>query len=563
MNIIAATDIDETVFVDGAPGLTFIGGWGVYEGERCFRAVAWAGDATVASLRLSKRDEDLVSENMWTNDDWQRREIMTRLFDLSEEHLGMTIVTSGDRTPVAKAFWAKRAGSVSESADEDAYLAKHKTGSISSSAYKTKAMPSSMHLYPVEACPVVIGTMPLKTPVDGLAGTSPKGTAYKELYAQVRKVQAEVAAMPEGPDGIHLSTAYPEWFRDVYFTYDGKWLHLRCHQSEVATRKDINEYVTRHLLAHVYHLSADDVGHLLDRPDEPTVGIITFRQSGEINQYVAHSEDGDIRRDAKGTAVMMTPEEIKAKGLPVTETTVYAYDGPHCVGYACNEFGAVGVYVEQNYQRQGIGKELLRLYLKQYPREVQLGQMTPAGERLTRSYYRQHVAPTKDAAVFAGLPAKRDGWVGESLNWLNAEDVIEHGARAVVEAALIGSVVEAALIGCVPVAENLRVAMRIDGSVVRGGYATTHFDVLRDFLIKRYLSPRERRSEDRWQIAMDWLENNWDAFHRDHKTEDGFVDDSGVFHSREDAVALLSPAGRAHMKKEGRDWVDSQDVEMS
>lgn len=30
----------------------------------------------------------------------------------------------------------------------------------------TKAMPSSMHLYPVEKCPVIIGTMPLKTPVE-------------------------------------------------------------------------------------------------------------------------------------------------------------------------------------------------------------------------------------------------------------------------------------------------------------------------------------------------------------------------------------------------------------
>lgn len=295
--------------------------------------------------------------------------------------------------------------SVDESADEDedAYLAKHKTGNISSSAYAGKEMPSSMHLYPVEKVPVVIGTMPLKNAVDGLAGASRKGTSYKEMYALVRKTLNDVAAIPSGPDGIHASASYPEWFRDVHYPWNGDWRHFRCTVNEIPNRSAINDRVVRSILWDDHTMSANDVGNLLDRPEEPTEGKITFRQSGERNRYVAHGEDGEIRRDADGSAVMMTPEEIEAKGLPAACTSVYAYDGPHCVGYACNEFGAVGVYVEQNYQRQGIGKELLRLYLKQYRREVRLGQMTPAGEQLTRSYYRSHVAPSNAKAVIEAI----------------------------------------------------------------------------------------------------------------------------------------------------------------
>jgi len=119
--------------------------------------------------------------------------------------------------------------------------------------------------------------------------------------------------------------------------------------------------------------------------DKPT--IITFRQTGERNRYCKHNSEGNIERDEAGLAVMMSEAEIERSGLPVFDTTIKAFDGPNAVGYACDEFGATGVYVERNYQRQGIGTELLRRFRSQFAYDRQLGQMTHAGEQLSRAYY--------------------------------------------------------------------------------------------------------------------------------------------------------------------------------
>ncbi len=101
-------------------------------------------------------------------------------------------------------------------------------------------------------------------------------------------------------------------------------------------------------------------------------------------------------------------------------------------------------------------------------------------------------------------------------------------------------------------------AVKIDGMVY--GTSGTHLDCIRDYIIKRCLSPYQRRSEDRWDIAMGWLETNWEQFHREHQMEDGFIGTDGRFYNREESIAFLSKSGKANMGKEQRDWVDSTDL---
>ena len=64
------------------------------------------------------------------------------------------------------------------------------------------------------------------------------------------------------------------------------------------------------------------------------------------------------------------------------------FDGDRPVGFASNEFGSAGVWVEKPYQRQGIGSELLTRFMREHPK-MKLGQMTYAGEKLSRSVYKK------------------------------------------------------------------------------------------------------------------------------------------------------------------------------
>lgn len=274
---------------------------------------------------------------------------------------------------------------------EDEYVAKHKTGYISPKAYSRAEEPGGLGGRSVAKCPKVIGTMTIK-PVDGLSGTHKSGKTYKEIFDLVKKVKGDVSRLKEG-DGLEFSESYPKWFKDVHFQYNGEWYTLRQKSdNEISDRGYLNNLMARHILWDVLKIEHIIEDGIMDREDGGGESQITFRQTGEKSHYVRTDAEGDVVRDSDGNSSYFTDEEMLAKGYPIEDDTVYAFDGPNCIGYASNEFGAVGIFVERNYQRQGIGKELLRLYLSQFKREKQLGQMTPAGEQLARSYYRTHVA---------------------------------------------------------------------------------------------------------------------------------------------------------------------------
>jgi 8-oxo-dGTP pyrophosphatase MutT (NUDIX family)/GNAT superfamily N-acetyltransferase len=136
------------------------------------------------------------------------------------------------------------------------------------------------------------------------------------------------------------------------------------------------------------------------RSTYPTLrGHIATRDGRELDvlsrdeklRYVKTDAENDIVRDEKGEAVYLSEDEIKAKGLPITDTTMVVFDGEQEVATASDEWGTDGIWVNPDYRRQGIGVQLLRMFRKQFPYpRWKVGQMTIAGEELTRAYYRKY-----------------------------------------------------------------------------------------------------------------------------------------------------------------------------
>ena len=129
---------------------------------------------------------------------------------------------------------------------------------------------------------------------------------------------------------------------------------------------------------------------LLLKTIDTSKGKIEFRQDPTILKFAKPDpETGYAMRNEKDEIIYMTPEELKASGTKNTETTIIAFnDKGQAVGFASNEMGADGVFVATEYQRIGIGTQLLAEFRKQFKPDRKIGQMTPAGEKLTLSYLR-------------------------------------------------------------------------------------------------------------------------------------------------------------------------------
>lgn len=129
---------------------------------------------------------------------------------------------------------------------------------------------------------------------------------------------------------------------------------------------------------------------------------IELRRSQEHLQYVKLDTDGEIVRDARGLAVMMTDQEAIDQGLPIESADIGAFSGDRPVGFASNEFGATGVWVVDEFQHRGLGTALLTRFHQLNPRLANkpMGQMTTAGRALVRAYHRSIV----EQAIREGQP---------------------------------------------------------------------------------------------------------------------------------------------------------------
>jgi oligoribonuclease (3'-5' exoribonuclease)/GNAT superfamily N-acetyltransferase len=101
-------EITEIHFDENWNGFRLVGGYGSYEGERCFRVLAIRDQDIVAGLRLSEHESHFTSENMWVLDSYRRQGLMSKMMDLVEEDRGLSVEPSEDRSMDAKRFWEKR-----------------------------------------------------------------------------------------------------------------------------------------------------------------------------------------------------------------------------------------------------------------------------------------------------------------------------------------------------------------------------------------------------------------------------------------------------------------------
>lgn len=88
----------------------------------------------------------------------------------------------------------------------------------------------------------------------------------------------------------------------------------------------------------------------------------------------------------------LNEEEMKNKKLNLYNTSVVAFnEKEESVGLASDEFGADGIWVNESYQRRGIGTELLKYFREQFPEDRKIGQMTSQGMELVSSYFHKYI----------------------------------------------------------------------------------------------------------------------------------------------------------------------------
>lgn len=169
---------------------------------------------------------------------------------------------------------------------------------------------------------------------------------------------------------------------------------------EVSEDDFFQHHYTGHIPSHAYERYEEEGGlsWLGDKSKHPKILAtkqygphkIEFRQNDKKSMYVHPDNDqwgpgADVR--------YMTDDEMAKESLPTHDTTIYAYVGDKPIALASNEFGTAGVWVEKPYQKLGLGSDLLIMFMeldKRFMRgKSKIGQMTNAGQNMTRAAYRK------------------------------------------------------------------------------------------------------------------------------------------------------------------------------
>jgi hypothetical protein len=188
-----------------------------------------------------------------------------------------------------------------------------------------------------------------------MAKKSPDAESFvKEIMPEYAKYDNEKEFLK-----YHYTGHIPQHAYDDYATVDGlSWLKIDRYQTLLGT------------------MNVD--GERLE-----------FRKSNEKIKYTKIDNNGEVMRDSQGLALMMSDEEIAAKGYHIYETTIVVFnEAKQAVGLASDEWGADGIWVVNAYAKKGVGRVLLRELRKQFKSKRKIGQMTDAGQNMSLAYYR-------------------------------------------------------------------------------------------------------------------------------------------------------------------------------
>jgi len=113
-------------------------------------------------------------------------------------------------------------------------------------------------------------------------------------------------------------------------------------------------------------------------------------------KYRGHYDENgfwEYERDENNQLVPLSEEEVLRKPEPY-EITLALFHNGKIVGFAADEFGASGVYLQKPYQGMGLGTLLLHEFLKitgRLQRGNKMGQMTSWGSYATKNLHKQIV----------------------------------------------------------------------------------------------------------------------------------------------------------------------------
>lgn len=135
---------------------------------------------------------------------------------------------------------------------------------------------------------------------------------------------------------------------------------------------------------------------------------ISFYRDVTPVRYVKNDEEGKIIRDDQGLATYLSEDEMRAKGLPLFDTTVTAYDGDAPIGIVADEWGATLVQVAEEHQKKGIGKFLSKLWRRAYPFKAS-GGFSDQGLSTFKRVYQDFVREALESGEYDR--AMEEGWM--------------------------------------------------------------------------------------------------------------------------------------------------------
>ena len=127
---------------------------------------------------------------------------------------------------------------------------------------------------------------------------------------------------------------------------------------------------------------------------------IELRKSDEKLKYVAVDKNGNIIRDDRGLALYQSDEELISKGIPLYDSSIYAFHEGKNIGFISNSWNVPELFVRPEYQKLGIGTELLWQYLIQdngyfMDNKGFLGQYTSQGIIAIKKLHKRFVEESK------------------------------------------------------------------------------------------------------------------------------------------------------------------------
>lgn len=206
--------------------------------------------------------------------------------------------------------------------------------------------------------------------------------------------------------------------------------------------------------------------------------------------FVSHHKTGSISESAyekyatrEGVSFLGKPEKYPEvvggrDGIEYrtgnAKDTIVAFDKEGPIGWVSNEFGVPGVFVISDYQRRGVGTELLDLWMSAKPPNQKIGQMTGSGQSMAGAYHKRLVTRALSEgrpvppAVLADYPdlvkPKADAGQGAKQPWeMTREEVYGN---------LTGEEVRAIDRAMTPVEKRILLERGIDRSTVEKDQAS-------------------------------------------------------------------------------------------